>query len=798
MTVRTLIRLSVGLLAIVTSGVGAQPEPFGPGRRVLLHAHNAYPYEGRWRDRLERALSTGMPLAIEQDLVWYHDPRTGRPRSIVSHGEPFTGDEPTLEAHFFDRVRPLVERALRENRRDTWPLIVLHLDFKTNEPEHLRAVWDLLGRYESWLTTALRTSSAGEIADLHVGPVLVLTEDADAQEQSFHDRVPAGGTLRLFGAVHSRLAQAGTPAEACVKAGEELPDVSPAAKTNYRRWWNLPWTAVELGGQAQAGEWTRDDEHRLERLVDAAHRAGLWIRFYTLNGHDPADQSGGWSAGYNFGSRAAAERRWVAAIRAGVDFVAVDQYEDFAAAVARKLRASAISRADNVVLHGVLTRADYERLFEREFDVPPGTEQLDVELTYDAANRTVLDLGLRGPAGFRGWSGGGPQQIFVASHSASYGYTPGPIEPGRWAAILGVANIREGTTAPYELVVRFSSAAGDWPTLRREAGWYAGDLHAHSGHSDGRTFGSSGERLRVPSEHVFNAARVAGLDFVALTDHNTASHWAEVDRLQPLYPTILLLHAREVTTYRGHLNAFGERRFVDFRLGDRRPMRALAADLAGAGAVLSINHPRRPDDETCMGCGWNDRDDATIREVHAVEIVNGSSETTAIAGWPFWADMLNRGHRLTTIGGSDEHTPDESHDQQLGSPTTVIYARELSEAALLDGLRAGRAYVRTRGPNGPAIELSADAAARTYLMGDVVPPGPITLQVTVAGATGQRLEWIHNGRVIAAVAVPPHGRLTHVVTARAGDWLSVVLRDAHGPTLFSNALFIRMLERAVQ
>lgn len=797
MSVRALSVLSVGLLAIVAAGLRAEPEAFGPGRRVLLHAHNAYPYEGRWRDRLERALSTALPLAIEQDLVWHHDPRTGRPRPVVSHGEPFTGDEPTLEAHFFDRIRPLVERALRENRRDTWPLIVLHLDFKTNEPEHHRAVWDLLGRYKSWLTTAPRTSGAGEIADLRVGPVLVLTEDADGQEQSFHDRVPVGESLRLFGAVHSRLAQAGTPAEARINAGEELPDVSPAAKTNYRRWWNLSWSVVELGGQAKAGEWTRDDERRLERLVAAAHRAGLWIRFYTLNGHDPADQSGGWSAGYNFGSRAAAERRWEAAIRAGVDFVAVDQYEDFAA-FARTLGAPATSAADGVVLDGVITRADDERLFEREFDVPPGTERLDVELAYDAANRTVVDLGLRGPAGFRGWSGGGPQHIVVASHSASYGYTPGPIEPGRWAAILGVANIRKGATTPYEVAVRFSSAAADWPTLRREAGWYAGDLHAHSGHSDGRTAGPSGERLRVPPEHVFNAARTAGLDFVALTDHNTASHWADVDRLQPLYPAMLLLHAREVTTYRGHLNAFGERRFVDFRLRDGRPMRALAAELARAGAVLSINHPRRPDDETCIGCGWNDRDDATIREVHAVEVVNGAGETAAVAGWPFWADLLNRGHRLTAIGGSDEHTPDESHHERLGSPTTVVYARELSEAALLDGLRAGRVYVRTRGPNGPGIELSADAAARTYLMGDVAPPGPIMLRVTVTGAMGQRLEWIHNGRVMAAVAVPPHGRLTHVVTARAGDWLSVVLRDAHGPTLFSNALFIRTLERAVQ
>ena len=38
----------------------------------------------------------------------------------------------------------------------------------------------------------------------------------------------------------------------------------------------------------------------------------------------------GWSPGYNFTSLDAARVRWRAAIAAGVDFVATDQYEEFA------------------------------------------------------------------------------------------------------------------------------------------------------------------------------------------------------------------------------------------------------------------------------------------------------------------------------------------------------------------------------------------------------------------------------------------------------------------------------------
>jgi hypothetical protein len=780
-TVRSVVVVGILGALIVADGLRAQPRASAltPGTRVLLDAHNAYADGERFADRIDRALATGLPIAIEQDLVWYRDPTTGVSRSIVSHGEPFTGGEPSLEAYFFQKIRPLIEQALRENRRETWPVITLNLDFKTTEAEHLQAVWSLLGRYESWLTMA-RRGKGSEVADLVPGPLLVLTGEADEQEHVFHDAVPQGGMLRVFGAVHSRLGQsAGSPAEARVRAGRELPDLSPGPRTNYRRWWNHPWSVVELRGQAYAEDWNASDRARLQSLVDTAHRNGLWIRFYTLNGHDAADRSGGWTASYNFGSLDAAARRWEAAIGAGVDFVAVDQYEHFA---------RVLGKHSAIRLSGTLTYADYERLFEREFDVPAGTERIELELQYDDQNRTVIDLGLRAPSGLRGWSGGGLRRVFVSAHSASYGYSPGPIEPGRWAVVLGVPNIRHASTANYTLTVRMSAHRP--PTIRESPAWYAGDFHTHSGHSDGRTVLATGERIPVPAEHVFNAAKAAGLDFVALTDHNTVSHWADVDRLQSLFPTLLLVHGREVTTYRGHMNAFGRTAFVDFRLGPTRAIGDLAALLIDDGAFVSINHPERPDDETCMGCGWNDRDDATVRRLQGVEIVNGDLEEGTRAGWPFWARMLNAGHRLAVIGGSDDHTPDETQDQRIGRPTTVVYARELSEPALLEGLRAGRTYVRTRGPEGPTLEMAARSGGQRFESGDTVPAGELTLEAVVGRAPGQSASWIRNGETLTRMPVPADGRVTHSVAARPGDWFSLVVRDAAGPTLYSGAIYV--------
>jgi hypothetical protein len=297
--------LSVALAASIAAQAPAGP---APGQRVLLDAHNAYPYQGRWSDRIDRALATGTPLAIEQDLVWRPATSTTLAQSIVSHGEPFTGEEPTLR-DLFERIRPIATQALTAGSHEQWPLITVNLDFKDSHPQHFAAIWDILGEYEEWLMTATRTTDVGRVEPLHPGPVLVLTGSDSAQQIAFHDSVPVGSRLRIFGAV--------------------LPGTLVA--TNYRRWSNNAWSVVESEGQNKAGEWTEEDALRLRLHVRAAHDAGLWIRFYTLNGHSVEHgERMGWSAGYNFMSLDAARIRWRAAIAAGVDFVATDQYEEYA------------------------------------------------------------------------------------------------------------------------------------------------------------------------------------------------------------------------------------------------------------------------------------------------------------------------------------------------------------------------------------------------------------------------------------------------------------------------------------
>jgi len=329
--------LGSALLGSAVLGVGGPPTlpgqggplPSGSGTRVLLDAHNAYPERGQWTDRLARALSTGTPIAIEQDLYWGRT-ASGTFAPVVAHDDDALDGAPTLEAHFFDAIRPLMDAALRADDRANWPLIVLNLDFKDNSPPLLNAVWELLGRHAHWLTTAPRTRTPTVREPLHVGPLLVLVGADSAQRRRFHDDVPVDSALRAFGAMPP------VPVPGKDKVARLARTVRMSATThmptradNYARWVNFPWSVVERGGQAAAGPWTAADATRLRRLVDRAHALDYWIRFYTLDGFPPAADQG-WTAAYNFGSPRAVAPRWRAALAAGVDFIATDQYEAFA------------------------------------------------------------------------------------------------------------------------------------------------------------------------------------------------------------------------------------------------------------------------------------------------------------------------------------------------------------------------------------------------------------------------------------------------------------------------------------
>lgn len=385
-------------------------------------------------------------------------------------------------------------------------------------------------------------------------------------------------------------------------------------------------------------------------------------------------------------------------------------------------------------LTGQLTGVDHESYKEIPFEVPADVKRITVSVSYDRENRTVVDLGIFDPHRFRGWSGGNKATFSLAETDATPSYLPGPLPAGEWTLILGIPNIRADTIANYraEVVLEFGASAnskGFAPSpLNDNADWYRGELHTHSAHSDGSCLRQSGSNGPCPVYKTVEAAVERGLDFVAVTEHNTLSHHQSLNELQMAFDQTVLMSGREITTFYGHANIFGTTEFIDFRVRDNQINSVLQA-ASELGAFVSINHPGLPSGEICMGCGWIAETDYSL--IDAVEIVNGSVIDSAagllkspLSGIPFWENLLNAGHKVTAIAGSDNHNADLRSDSgrrtAIGELTTVIFANALSQQDLLEGLRSGRAFIDLEGSADRLVELRAEAGGEHALMGETL------------------------------------------------------------------------------
>ena len=296
---------------------------------------------------------------------------------------------------------------------------------------------------------------------------------------------------------------------------------------------------------------------------------------------------------------------------------------------------------------------------------------------------------------------------------------------------------------------------------------------------------------------VVEAAARRGLDFVAVTDHNTTSHHQDLATLQLQHDRLLLLRGQEVTSFYGHANVYGTSEIVDFRIGHPGvTAEKIFAEARALGGLLSVNHPARETGEKCTGCGWN-APGTDWSQVEALEVVNAFTVSGPTAGEPFWHARLNEGHRITGVGGSDDHGASTRPGTAVGTPTTVIQAEALTEAALLRGIRAGRVYIKVRGPEAPDVEFTAPGIGAA--MGDVVKlqsaQQRVSFRLAVQQGIGQRIDVIRNGTVVDQAVPQPiavvDAALEFSLDVTRGDWVRVNLRDASGTTLLTNPIYFR-------
>ena len=187
------------------------------------------------------------------------------------------------------------------------------------------------------------------------------------------------------------------------------------------------------------------------------------------------------------------------------------------------------------------------------------------------------------------------------------------------------------------------------------------DLHVHT---DASRDGESSV------EAVLAAAAAAGLDAVAITDHDTTE--GSISALAAHHPGVLVIPGIEVSTKQGHLLVLGTTQV----LAPKRDVLETIAEAKTLGAVTIVPHPFH---RWRHGVGLRCKE--ALQAADAIEALNsryiiGTANQKA-------ARMAKKYGRPATAG-SDAH-----NCKFIGFGVTEIDAEERSVAAILDAIRAG-------------------------------------------------------------------------------------------------------------
>ncbi len=304
------------------------------------------------------------------------------------------------------------------------------------------------------------------------------------------------------------------------------------------------------------------------------------------------------------------------------------------------------------------------------------------------------------------------------------------------------------------------------------------NLHIHTHYSDGE--GSH--------EDIAQAALLAGIDVVFITDHNVLVQGAEGYRQNDERRVLLLvgeeIHDRSLNPAHNHLLVLGANRELS-QFGENT--QRLIDQIQRSGGLSFIAHPfDQPLDmihETAIT--WENWD---VRGYTGIELWNGYSELKeVIHGWPdalfyvwfpkfvpkgpqpatltLWDKLLSQGRKVVAVGGSDAHAatmtagplrrkvfPYGYHFQAIN--THILTPEALSgdlvsdRRMVLDALSAGHAFIgydlpyATRG-----FRFTAQGRDRNVIMGDEIPLNQsVTFQVRLPVAVECRL--IKDGSVV--------------------------------------------------
>jgi hypothetical protein len=323
--------------------------------------------------------------------------------------------------------------------------------------------------------------------------------------------------------------------------------------------------------------------------------------------------------------------------------------------------------------------------------------------------------------------------------------------------------------------------------------WYRGDFHMHSARSNG------GELM---PEQLVTAAREAGLDFFAITEHNTAdTHdaWgaltggtADAGGAGAVRGPLVIL-GQEVVTRTGHWLALGLRRgqVIEADYGVRDDVIGRYTEqVRRAGGLCVAAHPHAPYPGGVFMYPFDGFD--------VIEAWNGpwtsdvpwqADNESALAEWGRGLGAgVRDGRWRPAIGNSDTHLAG-----QTGVPHTVVLAEELSTAAMLAGIRSGHCWIA--GSAAVALSLEARAGEHHAGIGDRLSTGgePATVRVEVSGTPSGTVTFHTERGTVRRESLPAAGpgAVEWTTTAEESAFVRVEVRHPGGSAAaITNPVFV--------
>lgn len=238
----------------------------------------------------------------------------------------------------------------------------------------------------------------------------------------------------------------------------------------------------------------------------------------------------------------------------------------------------------------------------------------------------------------------------------------------------------------YEIINAINNDYTKSIILKSKDTWYSGELHVHSTHSTGRS------TLR----EIFNKCKKEKLDFVAITDHFTFSHWVETNKIiQKDDP--LVLKSIEISGPMGHFNVHGLSSWINPLLEDNEELCAalkiekqtiykIIQETKKQQAVISINHP------LSGFVSWRYQN-IDLKDISLLEIWCMPEKENTFSYPQFWDNLLMRGYRIIGVASSDSHKCDNHEYWELGKLKTWIKAKTLSQKDIIAGLKIGNVFI---------------------------------------------------------------------------------------------------------